>query len=261
VRTSGAMDSGRLRDETRTSGARVTDLLSPPSPRVDAPVTASPKARRWSRPRWQRLVGGRLLLGVGLMLIAVVVGARVVGTGDTTRWLASTRTLPAGHVIAAGDLRAVGAHLPQTASQQYSAADPADLVGRTLTRPVTSGELLPAAALSSTSRAPSRVLPLLVKPGRLPTLQPGDRVDVYVLAAARRGEAANELRVLHDVEFVAADPLNSGDTSVQVRVSPDDAIAAVAASQSERIDVVRIERDAAGSPGAPGSASAPAYGG
>jgi hypothetical protein len=44
-------------------------------------------------------------------------------------------------------------------------------------------------------------------------------------------------------------------------VSPAQAIAAVAASQSNRVDVVRIDRDASSSPGDAGPSSIPAYDG
>ena len=51
--------------------------------------------------------------------------------------------------------------------------------------------------------------------------------------------------MLSAAEFVSADVLSSGDTSVRLRVAPRDAITAVAASQSGRVDIVRVD-------GAPG---------
>jgi hypothetical protein len=227
-----------------------------------AQAPASPRARRARRARWRDT---RLIAGILLILLAVVAGARVIGAATkTVRWVSVSHALPAGHVLTAADLAAVGAHLPASAAKHYFTADPAQLVGRVLTRPLTAGELLPAAALATGSGPASRVLPVLVKAGRLPALTAGDRVDVYVLATtggpARGATAAQEVRVLHDVEFVGADVLGSGATSVQLRVAPQDAISAVAASQSERVDIVRIDRDAAGQPGEPGASTAPAYG-
>ncbi len=237
----------------------MTDLLtrSVTEPPV---VTASPKARRWRRSRWR---DGRLAVGVLLMLVSVVIGARVIGGAtESQQWLAVTRSVPAGHLLAAEDLRSVGAHLPSGAGGQYFTAEPAELIGRTVTRALASGELLPSAAVAATAPEASRVLPLVVKAGRLPRLQPGDRVDVYVMATATdRVGTGSEIRVLHDVEFVGADVLGSGDTSVELRVSPADVVTAVAASQSERVDVVRIERDGTGSLGEAGPSTAPAYGG
>ena len=237
----------------------MTDLLTRPVTEPSV-ATVSPKARRWRRSRWR---DGRLAAGVLLMLVSVVVGARVVGGAtESQQWLALTRPVPAGHLLAAEDLTAVGAHLPSGAGGQYFTAEPAELVGRTVTRALAAGELLPSAAVATKAREAGRVLPLVVQAGRLPQLQAGDRVDVYVMATATdRGAAGKEIRVLHDVEFVDADVLGSGDTSVELRVSPADVVTAVAASQSERVDVVRIERDGTGSPGDAGPSSAPAYGG
>jgi hypothetical protein len=66
--------------------------------------------------------------------------------------------------------------------------------------------------------------------------------------------------VLHDVEFVSETTLSSGGASLILRVPIEDAIKAVAASQSERVDVVKIERDAHGGVGEHGPTAVPGYG-
>ena len=101
----------------------------------------------------------------------------------------------------------------------------------------------------------------MVKAGRSPALSAGDHVDVYVLAKGVGSSVDRELRVLTDVEYVGEIPLSTAGTSLQLRVSPADAIKAVAASQSDRVDVVRVDRDAADQPGEAGPSSVPAYGG
>jgi hypothetical protein len=132
--------------------------------------------------------------------------------------------------------------------------------------PVAAGELLPAAALTAADQADSRIVPLVVRSGRLPELAAGDQVDVYVLSkstgtAGAAGSAnGREVRVLTGAEFVAEDVLNSGDTSVQLRVTPGDAITAVAASQSGRVDVVRVDGDSTGQAGNPGPSSIDGFG-
>lgn len=243
----------------------MTDLMSPPvrSSRSAAgdtsQVTSSPAGRRVQRPRWRDT---RLLLGVLLILVSVVVGARFVsGATRTSQWLSVTRSLPAGHVLVAADLAPVKAHLAEAAGRHYFTAAAPALAGRTLSRPLGSGELLPADALRSGSVAASRVVPLLVKAGRLPVLAAGDHVDVYVRSQVAGAASGREIRVLTDVEFIAEDVIGTGESSLQLRVKPDQAIAAVAASQSERVDVVRVDRDSAASPGEPGPSSAPAYDG
>lgn len=66
--------------------------------------------------------------------------------------------------------------------------------------------------------------------------------------------------MLHDVEFLGEDELASGDRSLRLRVPVEAAIAAVAASQTERVDVVRIDRGGQGESGGAGPASAQGYG-
>lgn len=221
----------------------------------------SPAGRRVQRPRWR---DRKLLTGVLLILASIVLGARLLGTAaHTSGWLSVTRSLPAGHVLVAGDLHTVQAHLPASSGGRYFASDPAALIGKTLSAAVAAGELLPADALAATSKADSRIVPVLVRSGRLPELAQGNRVDVYVLSkAAGTGGATNgrEIRVLTGVEFVAEDVLNSGDTSVQLRVAPQDALIAVAASQSGRVDVVRVDRDSAAQAGDPGPSSIAGFG-
>ncbi len=245
------------------TGKRVTEMLSAAA-RVGPATEAgrggalpSPPGRRTHPARWR---DSRLLAGVLLILAAVVLGARFVTAATaSSQWLRAARPLPAGHVLVDGDLTPVKAHLPAETSRQYFTAVPARLYGRTLSRPISAGELLPADALASGRGAASRVVPVVVKAGRLPTLAPGDRVDVYVLSRPGGDRAAREVRVLTDVEFVAEEMLSTGEVSVQLRVSPATAIQAIAASQSERVDLVRVDRDAAADPGDPGPADVPAY--
>jgi hypothetical protein len=205
----------------------------------------SPPAKRLERPRWR---DGRLLTGVVLILASVALGGHLIGSASrTTGWLSVTRSLSAGHVLVAGDLQTVQAHLPASASGRYFTSAAGGLVGKTLTAPVQAGELLTADALAQSGAAESRIVAIVVRAGRVPALAAGDRVDVYVLtkpsgqSSAASGTQGREVRVLSAAVFVAADVLNSGDTSVQVRVSPGDAITAVAASQSGRVDIVRVD--------------------
>lgn len=220
---------------------------------------SSPLGRRVQRARWRDT---RLLVGLLLIFASVVLGARLISAATrTSQWLSVTRALPAGHVLVASDLVTVKAHLPASASRRYFAAAPSQLVGRTLGRPLAAGEFLPAAGLASGTAGASRVLPMIVKAGRLPALSPGDHVDVYVLSRLPGGSAGREIRVLTDVEFVGQDPLSTGESSVQLRVAPADASTAIAASQSDRVDLVRIDRDSADHPGNAGPSSVPGYDG
>lgn len=228
-------------------------------------MPTSPPAARITRPRWR---DGRLVAGVLLVLLSVLLGARVVSAADTsTSYLSVNRPLPAGHVLSAGDLSVVRARLAGAAGSRYFRdTQRARLVGDTLTAPLVTGELLPASAvLTGSARPAARVVPVLVKAGRVPPVAEGDRVDVYVLSqSSGSGGSARtdqEQLVLHDVEVVAVDAVGGdGDVSLRLRVEPAAAIRAVAASQSGRVDVTLVESAGDGGPGATGPASQPGYG-
>ncbi|WP_163547578.1 SAF domain-containing protein [Candidatus Frankia nodulisporulans] len=263
----------------------MTELAAAVRPEASAPPT-SPPARRITRRRWR---DSRLLVGVLLVLVSVVVGARLFATADSSRqWVVARGDLPAGHVVVAGDLGTVSARLDGTTSgRYYPGARVGDLTGATLARPVNAGEFVSGGDFAGRDRPATRLVPVIVKAGRLPALESGDHVDIYVFqagAAAAGGTPAGtsggdatgtngtngtaapavgagaETLALHDVEFVEMEKLASGDRSITLRVPIDGAIGAVAASQSERVDVVKLERDASGGVGASGPTTTAGFG-
>jgi len=144
-------------------------------------------AARLRRPSWR---DSRLLIGVLIVLVSVVAGARVMALADdTVPVFAAATTLPSGHVLAAGDVRVVRVRLGAGAAPYLSAG--AGLAkGLVLARPVGAGELLPVAALGapgSMTRRPVSV-PL---PAPLPVgLQPGMSVDLWS-SAKETGDGAS----------------------------------------------------------------------
>ncbi len=226
------------------------------SPSASPP--ASPPAGRGSRPRWRDT---RLVVGLLLVLLSVVVGARVVSSADASApWVAVRTDLPAGHVLTAGDLTTFDARFGADGGRQYFRDESRSaLVGRALVRPVTGGTLLPAAAVTAGGAPASRVVPVLVQAGRLPALQPGDHVDVYALVKGAQPGADREVLVVAGVEFLGGEVLGSGDTAAQLRVAVSDAVRVVAASRSDRVDLVRVDGPVAASAAAP--TEAPGLGG
>jgi len=256
---------------------------------ADLGIPPSPPARRLGRRGWR---DGRLIFGVLVVLLSVVLGARLFAAADrTTGWVAAKTDLPAGHVVTAADLVAVRAQLNDTtAARYYPGRRRGEVVGGTLARAVGAGELISGSDFAGASSASTRLVPVVVQAGRLPDLTPGDHVDVYVFQASGAvgtdgaagtgssagsgdatrqaagvgtpavGGAGAEVLVLHDVEFLGAQRVASGDRSLTLRVPVDAAIRAVAASQSGRVDVVKLVRDGSGQVGATGPTAAPGYG-
>lgn len=136
-------------------------------------VLASPTPRRVKTPSWLDL---RLVLGVVLVLVSVLVGATVVAGADHSyRMLAVKHDLAAGTVLRADDVTAVSVRVPDRA--RYLASDAA-VAGRHLNRPLTAGELLPAAALSSPPALTTLTVPFA--DGQAPKLAGGQRIQVWL---------------------------------------------------------------------------------
>jgi len=155
-------------------------IPDPAAPSTDAAPGPSP--RRVRPPRWLDL---RLVLGVLLVLGSVLLGARVVGSADATVpvW-AVTGDLAAGTELSAGDLRAVQVRLGDAAGAYLSTSTRPE--GRTLSRAVRAGELLPRAALDEATELVQLALP--VQSGYVPPgLERGQVVDVYAVADPAAG--------------------------------------------------------------------------
>ncbi|SEO71528.1 SAF domain-containing protein [Trujillonella endophytica] len=219
----------------------MTDVRTSPPPAPVAPTAIArvrgPVPRRVRAPRWLDL---RLVLGVLLVLVSVLVGARVVAAADTTVpvWAASG-DLAAGTVLSAGDLVAVDVRLDDVAARYLATSTRPE--GRTLGRAVRSGELLPGSALEE---APDLVqIALPVQAGFVPPgLDRGRIVDVYAVAdpaAGASGTADGQVTLVVGSAPVQAvsgrnDGVLSGSlTTVQVVVSvaadtADEVLAAIA---------------------------------
>jgi hypothetical protein len=210
--------------------------VSDPSPRVTRLATA----------RWLDV---RLLLGVVLVLLAVVAGARVfAAAGRSTPVYLARHALVPGERLRAGDL-SVGRVRLNGHGGSYVAASIAAPDGYVVTRYVGPGELLPLAAVSATTPAAqqSRLVTLPVVAGHLPeNLARGDLVDVYVTAkTVTGGVAPAPVRVLAGVAVDSYDSgagglsgSSTGNLSLVVR--GDDVASTVRAVETGSIDVVRV---------------------
>ena len=215
----------------------------------------SPKAGRLASPSW---LDTRLVLGVLLVLVSVVVGARVLSSADRSQlvWSAS-RDLAAGASIGSGDLQPSQVRLFGS-SGRYLPADGDPPTGYVLDRPVAAGELVPLAALTRPGDdVDLRLVTVPVLPGHYPpALAKGQRVDVWttpdpdapvppVEAGAEPPSTGSRL-VLS--ELTVDQPPDEGgglggatpERAVVLVVPPDDVEALIRAMAAGRLDLVRV---------------------
>ena len=229
----------------------------------DTPV--SPRASRLASPGW---LDGRLVIGVLLVLVSVVVGARVLSSADrSTLVYAVTKDLAAGSVLDADDLEQVRVRLFDSAEEYVAAGDPP--VGYVVRRGLGRGELLPRQALALPREdVDYREVTVPIDVGHLPPgLAAGSQVDVWLTpesvdqqaadrpVPAPSGDEQSELQgarlVLQGVTVLAVQADGgafSGSTTIPVvlQVRPREVSSLVSAMSLGRIDVVRVPRGAEG---------------
>ena len=152
-------------------------------------VPASPRARRLTPPGW---LDGRLVLGVLLVLVSVVVGARVLAGADRSElvWAAAS-DLAAGSQLTEGDLVPVRVRLFDT-GPSYLSADGPPPVGYLVSRGVGAGELVPEQSLTPPGAdVDVRLVTVPVEAGHYPpALAEDQRVDLWVTPAPPGGALA-----------------------------------------------------------------------
>lgn len=210
----------------------------------------SPKATRLGSPSW---LDGRLVLGVLLVLVSVLVGAKVLAGADTSQqvWVASHDLAP-GTVITGADLHEGKVRLYGTSRHYLAGSRP---IGYVVRRAVSSDELVPADSLSQPGQdAPRREITLPVAVGHLPPdLGRSDQVDVYVTPddkSAKRSTARDAyaprlvLTGLTVSRVVRSGGLGSSgqDQPVVLSVDPGQVLTLVQAMSDGTIDLVRVPR-------------------
>jgi len=169
---------------------RDSDPLRPAA----APSAVSPGrlpaagSRSWRRDLERTVRRHRRLVAAGLAALAVLLGLAALAppAAPTTSIVVAARDLPAGRVIAAGDLTTAAVPAPLTVA---ALTDPQTALGRVLAAPLAAGSVVPAGvvagpeALASQLRAAGRsdvAVPVrLGDAGAAALLQPGDVVDVW----------------------------------------------------------------------------------
>ncbi len=167
-------------------------------------VQAPPVAVRATTPGWR---DPRLWIGIAIVAVSVVAGARLLASADDTVavW-AVVDDMGAGDLVAGADLQVRRVRFAGSGDlERYFRADdtlPADLQ---LTRGVGAGELLPRTAVGAAADADQLQISIEVAPGRVPTsVDSGAVVDVFVLDAGGGRPQADPGPALTEVTVVDA---------------------------------------------------------
>ncbi|QYJ02437.1 hypothetical protein KUV85_08795 [Nocardioides panacisoli] len=186
-----------------------------------------PLAPRLRRTGWR---DPRLWLGVLLVTVSVVGGARLLAAADdTVRVWVAAGALGAGSEVTEADLsvRRVRFADAEDLARYYRARDPFP-ADRVLRRGVGAGELVPRSAVVPSAQVDTLRVPLEVAPHQVPpSVTTGSVVDVYLVPASgerQRGSGP----ALEEVVVVDAPPVEesfavSGARQVVVTVPEEDA--------------------------------------
>jgi hypothetical protein len=200
----------------------------------------SPPANRHRLPSWLDV---RLVLGILLVLVSVLVGARVVASANSSVRVWAVRSdLSAGSVLTAGDLKSVRVRLFDNADRYLATGR--SPVGRSLSRDIGSGELLPRDALRA--RPCGSLLSIPVNAQHLPAgIAKGQRIDVF--ATPKGGDSKETTQVLRGVAVQSAARPKGGLVasgalwSITVRVPAGQVGAVVRAIRTADLDVAVAE--------------------
>ena len=216
----------------------------------------SPAVRRLATPGW---LDGRLVLGVLLVLLSVILGARVLANADRSQLVwATTADLAVGAQLEQSDVAAVRVRLFDSVDRYLDATRPPP-VGYVVRRGIGAGELLPDDALGLPEEQAFRLVTVPLEAGHFPPdLADEQQVDVWMTPArpaAAAPAAAGGPLTLNGAQTVLLgvgvargppeDTFRSGATSspVVLRVRQNDVSTLVSAMSLGRIDLVRVPRN------------------
>jgi hypothetical protein len=186
-------------------------------------VTSSPTPRRIRSPKWLDV---RLIAGIGLVLVSVLIGVKVVTSADKTdRVWAASHDLAPGAVLRAGDLAAVAVRLPDPSARYFLAAT--DLIGQTLTRQLDAGELLPRSAVGASGIGTTVVVPL--GDDNAPKILAGQRITVWVSTKSCPAAVVLADVTVQDVQSARGGSFAAGGADIIVRVSAEQALRVIQA--------------------------------
>lgn len=206
----------------------------------------TPAAKRLQRPSWR---DSRLIIGVVLVLLATVLGAKVISSADDTVavYAAATALRPGDH-LTADSLRRVDVQLGDETAR-YLAASAGLSDDEFAMRAIPEGELIPVSAVGSKAEIAVQPVTVQVDANSASGLTASSVVDVWVSPRDPQSTQERYLQATLMLEGVSVTPVASdgrfgsaaSTTAVQIRVpraKVADVIAAV--DQQSRFTIVPV---------------------
>lgn len=202
----------------------------------------------WQRPRWADAVLARRLLAAALAAVAALLFLRGDPDTERTTVVVAERDLAPGRLLEAGDLRSA----PREAGTlpAGAVADPAELVGATLTGAMRRGEVFtdlrvvgPRLAAAATGAREARIVPIrLADTAVADILRAGDRVDVIGAEDANGGGTRPARTLATDAAVIlvsrAGDGRRAAERVVLVAMDAEHATVVAGASLRTALTVV-----------------------
>ncbi|WP_223297965.1 SAF domain-containing protein [Candidatus Nanopelagicus hibericus] len=187
------------------------------------------------------LKNSRLAMGLALLIIALSAASLISKEANRTVLVwASVGELAPGQIITPTDIIPASVLLAQSAKNYFSSA--AQIVGATVISRISTGDLIPVAAISNeVDSTDKRLVPLSVEITDLPiALVRGDVIDIYAIPK-------RDSKSIITPELLAAgvsveqvlERSNSGSVSVLVILNSDQVISALNLITDSRLIIVR----------------------
>ncbi len=164
---------------------------------------APPQATRARSAGWR---DPRLVLGVVIVAVCVLLGARLFAAADDTTAVWSLRhDVASGAVLDRADLAVTRVHFAGAGADRYLPASAEPASGSVALHDLSAGELLPRSAVGDAGGRALVEVPLSVAPDDLPaSVVRGATVDVWVTASGSATDGRARARLaLEDVVVVA----------------------------------------------------------
>jgi hypothetical protein len=196
-------------------------------------ITRAKQSSSWRDPR--------LWLGIVLVVASITSANWYVNRiGQRTFVVVAAHSLARGTAIAATDLRLVPMAIPSDVNVVTNADK---VIGEVVARDVATNEIFTSETVAGIDSRATRVLSIPIRAGRLPHLEHGQTVDVWVTPSSESGNlpGPSELIVASAVVVAAPDALDAvSDSAVSLAVSDVAVGAVLAAMRDGVVDVVAV---------------------